>query len=164
MILVLAVVRLIVVVLATVVAIYASLTLFQFLTPGIDEWQEVARGNVAAGLVMAGVAVAVAIILQPIIMLPLQRLDVGASVLLVAVLLEAVRVALGVVIAVATVVFSSWLYGLLTRRIEERLELQHGNIAIGLIQASVIVATAMLVSAPATMLVGAVLQAVFGEI
>ncbi len=160
---VLAIARLAVVLVAAVAAVYASMVLFQFMTPGIDEWKEVAAGNVAAGLVMAGVAVAVAIVLQPIITFPLQRLDLGASVIAVALLLEVVRVCLGVIVAVLVVVFAAWLYGLLTRRIEERLQLEQGNVAVGLIQAAIIVSTAILVSAPAGMLVSALLQTVFGS-
>ncbi len=47
-----------------VVAIYIALMVLDRLTEGIDEFKEIAKGNVAVALEMAGVIIAVAVIIQ----------------------------------------------------------------------------------------------------
>jgi uncharacterized membrane protein YjfL (UPF0719 family) len=44
--------------------IYLALNIFDKLTKGIDEFEEIRKGNVAVALEMAGVVVATAIIVQ----------------------------------------------------------------------------------------------------
>lgn len=156
-----AVLRLAVIVPATSIALYLSLFLFQQLTPGIDEWREVAHGNAAAGVVMAAVAVAVAVVLHPIIATPLVGLDLGAVALVRALFLEGIRLLLGMLLAVLAVAFAAWLYDVLTRQIDEYRQLARGNVAVGLVQAGVIVSIALLLSAPGAALVQALMEAIF---
>ena len=156
-----AILRLAVIVPATSIALYLSLFLFQRMTPGIDEWREVARGNAAAGVVMAAAAAAVAIVLHPIVAAPLIGLDLGAAALVNALFLEGVRALLGMLLAVATVAFAAWLYNVLTRQIDESRQLAQGNLAVGLVQAGVIVSTALLLSAPGADLVQALMATFF---
>lgn len=47
-----------------IAGIYLSLNIFDRLTKGIDEFEEIRKGNVAVALEMAGVIIAVALILQ----------------------------------------------------------------------------------------------------
>lgn len=47
-----------------IVGIYLSLNIFDKLTKGIDEFEEIRKGNVAVALEMAGVVIAVALIIQ----------------------------------------------------------------------------------------------------
>lgn len=47
-----------------VIAIYLALMVLDHLTKGIDEFQEIGKGNVAVALEMAGVIIAVAVIIQ----------------------------------------------------------------------------------------------------
>jgi uncharacterized membrane protein YjfL (UPF0719 family) len=47
-----------------IAGIYLSLNIFDKLTKGIDEFEEIRKGNVAVALEMAGVMVAVALIIQ----------------------------------------------------------------------------------------------------
>ena len=47
-----------------IVAIYLALNILDKLTKGIDEFEELKKGNIAVALEMAGVIIAVAIIIQ----------------------------------------------------------------------------------------------------
>lgn len=47
-----------------VIAIYLALMVLDHLTKGIDEFQEIGKGNIAVALEMAGVIIAVAVIIQ----------------------------------------------------------------------------------------------------
>ncbi|MDP2796561.1 MAG: DUF350 domain-containing protein [Methanoregula sp.] len=47
-----------------VVAIYLALNIFEKLTRGVEEFEELRKGNVAVALEMAGVIIAVAVIIQ----------------------------------------------------------------------------------------------------
>ena len=48
----------------TIAAIYLALNILDKLTKGIDEFEELKKGNVAVALEMAGVIITVAIIIQ----------------------------------------------------------------------------------------------------
>ena len=153
--------RLLVIALGTGVGLYLALYLFQRLTPGIDEWGEVVRGNVAAGLMLASVALAVAIVVRPIVAQPLSGMDLRAGSVVVAVFVEGARLLLGLLLAVGAVALASWLYNLLTRGIQERAQLRLGNVAVGLIQAAIIVSTALMISAPGAAFVQALIGTLF---
>jgi len=156
-----AVLRLLVIALGAGVTLYLALFLFQRLTPGIDEWAEVARGNAAAGLLMGAVALSAAVIIRPIVAQPLWGLDLRTGRVVTAVFLEGIRLLLGMLVAVGAVTLAAWLYNILTRGIVESTELRLGNVAVGLVQSAVILSTALLLSEPAAAAVRALLEAVF---
>jgi uncharacterized membrane protein YjfL (UPF0719 family) len=59
-----ALIQLILGILLAVAAIYISLNVLDRLTKGIDEFEEIRKGNVAVALMMAGVIVSTAVIIQ----------------------------------------------------------------------------------------------------
>jgi uncharacterized membrane protein YjfL (UPF0719 family) len=61
---VLGIVQLILGIVLAVAAIYLALNILDRLTKGIEEFEELKKGNVAVGLEMAGVIITVAIIIQ----------------------------------------------------------------------------------------------------
>ncbi|MHB0877233.1 MAG: DUF350 domain-containing protein [Anaerolineae bacterium] len=156
-----AVLRILVVAAAAGVALYVALWLFDRLTPGISEWQEIARGNAAVGAVMASVVLAVAIVVWPTVAFPLSGLDLRIAEIPAQLAAEGVRILLGMGLAVGSVALSAWLYNRFTGPIDERTELQRGNLAVGLVQSAVILGTAALLSSPSADFVRLVLEAVF---
>lgn len=62
--LVASVIQLVLGIILAVAVIYLSLNIFDKLTKGIDEFEEIRKGNVAVALEMAGVIVATALIVQ----------------------------------------------------------------------------------------------------
>ena len=57
-------IQLILGIILAIAVIYLALNIFDKLTKGIDEFEEIGKGNVAVALEMAGVIIAVAIIVQ----------------------------------------------------------------------------------------------------
>jgi uncharacterized membrane protein YjfL (UPF0719 family) len=62
--LVVAAIQLVLGILLAVAAIYISLNVLDRLTKGIDEFEEIRKGNIAVALMMAGVIVSTAVIIQ----------------------------------------------------------------------------------------------------
>jgi len=59
-----ALIQLILGIVLAIAAIYLSLNILDKLTKGVDEFEEIKKGNVAVALEMAGVIIAVAVIIQ----------------------------------------------------------------------------------------------------
>lgn len=156
-----AVLRMLVVALGAGVALYLALWMFERLTPGIDEWKEIAGGNAAIGAVMASVVLAVAVVVWPTLSFSLSGLDLRIAQVPMELAAEGLRILLGMGLAVGSVTLAAWLYGRLTGPIDEAAELRRGNLAVGLVQAAVILSTAVLLSSPAAAFVRLVLEAVF---
>ena len=156
-----ALIRLVVVAGAAAVGLFLALALFHALTAGVDEWRELARGNAAVGIVLAGVVIAVAVIIEPVVQVPLSAFDVGAAVLATALLVEGIRILLAMGVAVLAVALSAALHNLLTGPIDERREVVQGNVAVGVLQAGVVVGMAILISGPAADLVTSLVRLVF---
>ncbi|NPV08845.1 MAG: DUF350 domain-containing protein [Anaerolineae bacterium] len=160
--LVIALARLVVVGIVAAIGVYLSASLFQALTPRVDVWDEIARGNAAVGAVLAGVIFGVALVIYPVVSVPLEGLDLGPGEAAVVLLIEGLRLLFGVGVGALAVILSAGLYNLMTGPIDEKLELQRGNVAVGLVEAGMVVGTALLLSAPAASLVRSVLQALVG--
>lgn len=156
-----AVLRMLVVASAAGLALYLAVWLFERLTPGIREWEAIAQGNAAIGAVMASVVLAVAIVVWPTLSFSLTGLDLRIAQVPLELAAECLRILLGMGLAVGSVALATWLFDRLTGSLDEMAELQRGNLAVGLVQASVVVATAALLSAPSAALVKLVLEAVF---
>jgi uncharacterized membrane protein YjfL (UPF0719 family) len=127
------------------VAIYLSVLLFDRATQGIEEWDELTKGNVAIGIVLGAMVVAVAWMLRPALKMPISGWDVGASRAVIALGVEAVQLLVGLILSVLSILFAVWLFDRLTTNVEEWAELKRGNIAVAALLAGVIIAVALLV-------------------
>jgi uncharacterized membrane protein YjfL (UPF0719 family) len=138
-------VQLLVAALLGAVATYLSVVLFDRATQGIDEWEELKRGNAAVGIVLGAMVVAVTWVLRPALKMPIGGWDVGASRLFVALGVEAVQLLVGLILAVVSILFSIWLFDMLTTRLDEWAEVKRGNTAVAALLAGVIIAVSLLV-------------------
>jgi uncharacterized membrane protein YjfL (UPF0719 family) len=143
------------------VGFYLALAVFHALTPGINEWHELSRGNAAVGVVMGAVALAVAVVVRPVVGIQPEVLDVGPARIVLALLFEGMRLLLGILAAVVVVSFAVALTSLLTGELNEKLLVQQGNTAVGWMLAGVIVGAAALLSEPVSALISLVLRAIF---
>ncbi|MGI6208505.1 MAG: DUF350 domain-containing protein [Anaerolineae bacterium] len=160
--LVLSLARLVVAALAAAIGVYLAAWLYEALTPQVDVWAELARGNRAVGAALAGVIVGVALVVYPVVSVPLEAFDVGPGEAATVLLIEGLRLLFGIGVGALAVVLATGLYHFLTGPVDERRELQQGNLAVGLVEAAVIVGTALIISAPTASLVRSVLDAVVG--
>lgn len=133
------------VILSALVA-YLAFYLFQWFTRGLDEWQELRKGNAAIGVVLGSVLVAVSIVLRPALSLDTSTWDVGNAFLFQALLAEALQLAIGLLLAVLTLMLGFFLFAALTRGIDEIEELKRGNLAVAGLMAGVVIGMGLMVS------------------
>jgi uncharacterized membrane protein YjfL (UPF0719 family) len=138
-------VQLLLAVVLSALAAYWGVWLFSRATPGLDEWAELRKGNPAVGVVMGAVVVGVAIIVRPALNIVALRLDVGATLdVALRLLTQALLVAVGLVLSLAAIAFSLWLFTRLTGELDEWAEIAKGNVGVAALLAGVILGTALL--------------------
>jgi uncharacterized membrane protein YjfL (UPF0719 family) len=137
--------QLLIAVVAGAVATYLSVVLFDRATQGVDEWEELRKGNTAIGVVLGAIVIAVVSVLRPALKLPIAGWDVGSVRVLVALGVEAVQLLVGLVLAVLSILFAVWLFDRLTTQLDEWAELKRGNVAVAALLTGVILAVSLLV-------------------
>ena len=138
-------VQLVLAVVMSALAAYLGVWVFSQSTPGLDEWAELRRGNPAVGVVMGAVIMGVAIILRPALQVVTLQLDAGATLEVMGRLgAQALLVAVGLVLSLAIIAFSLWLFTRLTGELDEWAEIAKGKIGVAVMLAGVILATALL--------------------
>ncbi len=133
-------------VILSAIAAYLAFYLFQWFTRRLDEWEELRQGNPAVGIVLGAIMVSVAIVLRPALAVDTNLWDAGRNLYVRVLLVEALQLAVGLVLAVITLVLALYLFSVLTRGIDEVEELKKGNLAIAGLLAGVTVAVGLLIS------------------
>lgn len=133
-------------VILSAIAAYLAFYLFQWFTRRLDEWEELRQGNPAVGIVLGAIMVSVAIVLRPALAVDANLWDAGRNLYVRVLLVEALQLAVGLVLAVITLVLALYLFSVLTRGIDEVEELKKGNLAIAGLLAGVTVAVGLLIS------------------
>jgi uncharacterized membrane protein YjfL (UPF0719 family) len=153
--------QLVVAVILSAIAAYLAFYLFQWFTRGLDEEAELRAGNPAVGIVLGAIVVAVAIVLRPALVVDSAAWDVGHDPFLRVLLAEALQLAVGLVLAVGTLLLALYLFAGLTRDIDEIEELQKGNLAIAGLLAGVVLGVGLMVSQAVAQLMGLISSFLF---
>lgn len=128
-------------------AVEMAISMFDKVTEGIDEWEELRKGNVAVGILMAAVILAVGNIISSSV--------TGLTGALMSPAFELAFV-LKVVVAVVNLVIGLWIgtyvVGLairildkMTKNIEEMKEIAKGNVAVAVMVAGVLISVSVVV-------------------
>jgi uncharacterized membrane protein YjfL (UPF0719 family) len=126
---------------------YLSVWLFDRTTRNIDEWNELRKGNVAVGIVLGAVIVGVGIILRPGLVPASLNLDAGpTNDVAYRLLVQGLQILVGLLLSVVAIGVSLWIFTRLTGSIDEWAEIARGNVAIAIMLAGVILATALIAS------------------
>lgn len=133
------------VILSAIVA-FLSFYLFQWFTRDLDEWEEFRQGNPAVGVVLGATLVAVALILRPALTVDTAQWDAGYQTYALIFLVEALQLAVGLVLAVLALGLAVLIFAGLTRGLDEIEELKQGNMAIGGLLAGVVLGVGLMVS------------------
>jgi uncharacterized membrane protein YjfL (UPF0719 family) len=136
----LAIIRLVLAIIFAVAGLYIASWVLGRLTKGLDEWQEIGKGNSAVAVYMAGIFVSVAIIVGPGIVGLFRTLD------LVGIVVGFVQLVLALALAVAMQYVGLSFLGRLTKGFDEWAELKKGNIAVGIVMAAIVIAIGAIVS------------------
>ncbi len=138
-------IQLIIAILLAVVALYIGYSTFSRITKGMDEQKELMKGNAAVGIIIAAVFFAIALVVQSgvagISVGIINALD-GDWLALVAAFIQLV---LGIILAIAAIYLALNILDRLTKGVDEFAELKKGNVAVALMMAGVIVATAIII-------------------
>jgi uncharacterized membrane protein YjfL (UPF0719 family) len=138
--------QIVIAVILAAIASYLGILLFNRATRDLDEWAELRRGNTAMGLVLGSIILGVAVILRPALTVPAIA-DTGTRLYpVIALLVQAVAILLGLVLALSAVIFAVGLFDRLTGQIDELAELQQGNVAVAAVMVGVILAVSLLMS------------------
>jgi uncharacterized membrane protein YjfL (UPF0719 family) len=136
--------QLVLAVLLSAITIFLAFSLFPWFTRDLDEWAELRRGNVAVGIVLGASLVSVAIVLRPALGVNPTDWDVGTALFFRLLLVQALQLVIGLLLAVLVIVVAVSFFALLTRGIDEIEELRKGNLAIGSLLAGTTLAVAIM--------------------
>jgi uncharacterized membrane protein YjfL (UPF0719 family) len=139
--------QLVISVITAALVTFLSIWLFDKTTRDIDEWTELRKGNVAVGLVLASIIVGVGIILRPGLAPAALNLDVGpTNAVVIRLAVQLIQILIGLLLSIVAIGASLWIFTRLTGAIDEWAEIGRGNVAIAIVLAGVVIATALIVS------------------
>ena len=147
----LAFVRLILGIVFAVAALYIASSVLGRLTKELDEWEEIGKGNAAVAVYMAGIFISVATIVAPGVIGLFVSLD------LIAIAVGFIQLIIALALAVAAQYVGLSVLAKFTKGVDEWAELKKGNIAIGIMMATVVIAIATVVSQGVASLLTAIL-------
>ncbi|MFH1470248.1 MAG: DUF350 domain-containing protein [Candidatus Micrarchaeota archaeon] len=130
-------------------SIYLGLKIFDRMTPGINEIDEIKKGNAAVGILMAAVVLSVANIVEKGIGIFTKYIEPGMSIPLLAVtiFMSFFYMLFGVIIAIFALYIALWLLDKITVDINETEEFKQGNVALAAMEAGVIIAVSFVIKA-----------------
>jgi uncharacterized membrane protein YjfL (UPF0719 family) len=144
-------VQLLIALVVAVAGSYGAYRLFSHLTKGINEAEELKKGNIAVGIVLLSVMVALGIVLQASLsgissgIMYALKVGLMTPMGLIAIAIAFLQFVVGAVLAILAVLFSFHVFNRLTREVDEFAEIAKGNIAIALLMAGIAILTALVV-------------------
>jgi len=138
-------IQLIIAIILAVVALYIGYATFSKITRGMDETEELRKGNVAVGIVIAAILFAIAIVIQS----GIAGISIGIINALEgdwwSLIAAFIQLILGIILAIVVIYLALNIMDRLTKGLDEFEELKKGNVAVALLMAGVIVATAVII-------------------
>jgi len=138
-------IQLIIAIILAVVALYIGYSVFSKITKGMDETQELVKGNVAVGIIIASILFAIAIVVQS----GIAGISIGIINALEgdwwSLIAAFIQLILGIILAIVVIYLALNIMDRLTKGLDEFEELKKGNVAVALLMAGVIIATAVII-------------------
>jgi uncharacterized membrane protein YjfL (UPF0719 family) len=138
-------IQLIIAIILAVVALYIGYWVFSKITKGIEEEKELIKGNAAVGIIIASILFAIAIVVQA----GIAGISIGIVNALsgdwFSLIAAFIQLILGIILAVIAIYLALSVLDRLTKGVDEFEELKKGNVAVALMMAGVIVATALII-------------------
>lgn len=127
--------------------IYLSIRLFDKFTHGINEWNELKKGNIAVGILFAAVILSIAIIIQEGVMALTNYIseEMSLPVLLVTLIIGLINLTIAVLIAILAVYVALRVLDKITSEIDEMEELKKGNVAVAILMSAVLLAVSFVI-------------------
>ncbi|MFH0818159.1 MAG: DUF350 domain-containing protein [Candidatus Micrarchaeota archaeon] len=130
-------------------SIYLGLKMFDRMTPGIDEMDELKKGNAAVGILMAAVVLSIANVVEKGVGAFSTYVVPGMSLPLFvfSVVMGVIYLVFGIIIAVFSIYVALKILDKITVDINELEEFKQGNIAIAIMEAGVLIAVSFVMKA-----------------
>jgi uncharacterized membrane protein YjfL (UPF0719 family) len=145
------VLQLIVGLVLAIASIYIGLSLFGKFTKGINEEEELKKGNVAVGVLMAAIILSIANVVQVGVVGLTSALTTGLSMnatqVMNAIIGGVVQLVVAIVLAVVAIYIAINVLDKITKNIDEMEELKKGNVAVAILLAGVLIAVSFVVQA-----------------
>jgi uncharacterized membrane protein YjfL (UPF0719 family) len=131
-------------------ALYSGISMLDRLTPGIDEWKLIKKGNLAVGLFYASVMLAVFLFTGPRVMDFTMYIQSVLPIELTAyaLVISFVNYLLSLLLGIFVIFLTIHVVDRVTYDLDEFAELQKGNVAVALIMSVVLIAVVLAVNAP----------------
>lgn len=139
------VLQLIVGLVLAIASIYIGLSVFGRFTKGIDEEEELKKGNVAVGILLAAVILSIANVVQSGVVGMTIALTIKPTIS--AIVGGIIQVLVGIILAVIAIYIAINVLDKITKGIDEMAELKKGNVAIAILMAGVLLAVSFVVQA-----------------
>jgi uncharacterized membrane protein YjfL (UPF0719 family) len=139
------VVQLIVGLVLAIASIYIGLSMFGKFTKGINEEEELKKGNVAVGILQAAIILSIANVVQSGVVGLTGALTLGFSVN--AIIAGVIQLIVGIVLAVVAIYMAINVLDKITKGIDEMAEIKKGNVAVAILMAGVLIAVSFVVQA-----------------
>ncbi len=140
-------------------SVYLAIRVYDRITEGIDEIQELKRGNIAVGLLLAAIIYGISSIVAAGVgnlttLLSFDSLSgsVSATTVLVSLVLGIVQLVVSILVAVIAIYVALRVLDGITSEINEMIEIKKGNVAVAILMVSVILAVSLVVSSSLTYL------------
>ncbi|VVB70627.1 Uncharacterised protein [uncultured archaeon] len=134
-------------------SVYLAIRVYDRITEGIDEIQELKKGNVAVGLLLAAIIYGISSIVASGVgnltnLLSFDTLSgsVSASSVLVNLVLGIVQLVVSILVAVVAIYVALRVLDGITTEINEMIEIKKGNVAVAILMVAVILAVSLVVS------------------
>jgi uncharacterized membrane protein YjfL (UPF0719 family) len=138
-------IQLLVAIILAVVALYIGYSVFSRITKGIEEEKELMKGNTAVGILIASIFFAIAIVVQS----GIAGISIGITQALsgdwFSLIAAIIQLVLGIILAIVAIYLALSVLDRLTKGVNEFEEIKKGNVAVALMMAGVIVATALII-------------------
>lgn len=128
-------------------SIYLGLKVFDSLTEGIDEMDELKKGNVAVAILLGAVIFSIANVVEGGVTALMQSITPGLSVptLMAAFVIGIANLLISLILAVITIYIALSILDRITVGIDEFKELKKGNVAVAIIMAAVLFAVSFVI-------------------
>lgn len=131
-------------------ALYSGISMLDRLTPGIDEWKLIKKGNLAVGLLYATVMLAVMLFTGPRVLEFTMYIQAALPIelTLYALFMTFVNYVISLLLGIFVIFLTIHIVDRLTHDLDEFAELEKGNVAVALIMSVVLIAVVLSASAP----------------
>src|SRR3972149_7394087 len=146
----LAFLRLALAIVFAIVGLYIASWVLGKLNKGTDEWEAIEKDNHAVAIYVAGIFISVAIIVAPGVIGLFRTFD------LIGIAVGFVQLVLALALGGVMQYVGLWVFGKLTKELDEWAELKKGNVAVGIVMAAIVIAISTIVSQGVASIIAAI--------